>query len=290
MTILTMTFLGLETRNDLPKVTYMTALDYFVAITFAFIFATIVQFAIVHFYTKVGSGEYYIPPIEILEDIKAFHRARQREQQRNEDNSEEEDEDSPVEIIREQEREERDEDDYSGSQLHELPCDVIVGENCNNSGGGEIISTIPRSRLTNNRMDEGGEIFHLTSQQQHLRQYSSSAPPMSINVGATVLPIEGTMKTTGHFLAASGYSPRSTSESRTGDHFDLGCMADVLGLERERRRRSRGEEGGRRRMKQDCISTGEEEADDEYRTFCPIHVRPCDTHLTGKAKRANSYV
>jgi hypothetical protein len=42
-TILTMTFLGLEARNDLPKVTYSTALDFFVFLSFAFIFATIIQ-------------------------------------------------------------------------------------------------------------------------------------------------------------------------------------------------------------------------------------------------------
>lgn len=58
-TILTTTFLALETRNDLPKVSYLTALDYFVSITFVFIFGTIAQFAIVHYFTKVGSGEYY---------------------------------------------------------------------------------------------------------------------------------------------------------------------------------------------------------------------------------------
>lgn len=62
-TVLTMTFLGLESRNNLPKVPYCTALDYFVAISFGFIFATIIQFAIVHYYTKVGSGEYYFPPM-----------------------------------------------------------------------------------------------------------------------------------------------------------------------------------------------------------------------------------
>lgn len=75
MTILTMTFLGLETRNDLPKVSYMTALDYFVTINFAMIFSTIVQFAIVHYYTKIGSGEYYIPPPEILKKIEACRAA-----------------------------------------------------------------------------------------------------------------------------------------------------------------------------------------------------------------------
>lgn len=58
-TVLTMTFLGLEARTDLPKVSYPTALDFFVFLSFAFIFATILQFAIVHYFTKYGSGECY---------------------------------------------------------------------------------------------------------------------------------------------------------------------------------------------------------------------------------------
>ncbi|EEC13800.1 gamma-aminobutyric acid receptor, putative, partial [Ixodes scapularis] len=56
-TILTMTFLALESRNDLPKVPYCTALDYYVAIGFGFVFATIVEFAIVHYFTKVSLKE-----------------------------------------------------------------------------------------------------------------------------------------------------------------------------------------------------------------------------------------
>ena len=35
-TVLTMTFLGLEARTDLPQVAYPTALDYFVFISFVF--------------------------------------------------------------------------------------------------------------------------------------------------------------------------------------------------------------------------------------------------------------
>lgn len=66
-TILSMTFLGLETRIDLPKVSYPTALDYFVFISFAFIFATILQFAVVHYFTKYGSGECYF----ITDDLDA---------------------------------------------------------------------------------------------------------------------------------------------------------------------------------------------------------------------------
>lgn len=54
-----MTFLGLEARTDLPKVSYPTALDFFVFLSFAFIFATILQFAVVHYFTKYGSGEFY---------------------------------------------------------------------------------------------------------------------------------------------------------------------------------------------------------------------------------------
>jgi hypothetical protein len=42
-TVLTMTFLGLEARTDLPKVPYPTALDFFVFLSFAFILATIIQ-------------------------------------------------------------------------------------------------------------------------------------------------------------------------------------------------------------------------------------------------------
>lgn len=57
--MLTMTFLGLEARTDLPKVPYPTALDFFVFLSFAFIFATIIQFAVVHYFTKYGSGECY---------------------------------------------------------------------------------------------------------------------------------------------------------------------------------------------------------------------------------------
>lgn len=45
-----MTFLGLEARTDLPKVSYPTALDFFVFLSFAFIFATIIQVII---YTSI---------------------------------------------------------------------------------------------------------------------------------------------------------------------------------------------------------------------------------------------
>ena len=55
-----MAFLGIDNRVDLPKVSYSTALDYFVGMCFAFVLATIIQFAGVHFFTKHGSGEIFI--------------------------------------------------------------------------------------------------------------------------------------------------------------------------------------------------------------------------------------
>ena len=57
-----MAFLGIDNRRDLPKVSYSTALDYFVGVCFAFVLAAIIQFAGVHFFTKHGSGEVYIVP------------------------------------------------------------------------------------------------------------------------------------------------------------------------------------------------------------------------------------
>ncbi|KDR19290.1 Gamma-aminobutyric acid receptor alpha-like [Zootermopsis nevadensis] len=70
-TVLTMTFLGLEARTDLPKVPYPTALDFFVFLSFAFIFATIIQFAVVHYFTKYGSGECYFSS-DLSSDSSAF--------------------------------------------------------------------------------------------------------------------------------------------------------------------------------------------------------------------------
>ncbi|ELT95876.1 hypothetical protein CAPTEDRAFT_71449, partial [Capitella teleta] len=45
MTVLTMAFVGIDNRGDLPKVSYSTALDYFVGVCFGFVLAAIIQFA-----------------------------------------------------------------------------------------------------------------------------------------------------------------------------------------------------------------------------------------------------
>ena len=63
-----MTFIGLDNRNDLPKVNYSTALDVYVAMCFVFVLATIIQFASVHYYTKFGCGEG--PEIHVVKETK----------------------------------------------------------------------------------------------------------------------------------------------------------------------------------------------------------------------------
>lgn len=58
-TVLTMTFLALDTRDELPRVSYATALDLYVAMCFIFVLSTLGQFAIVHSFTKKGHSDTY---------------------------------------------------------------------------------------------------------------------------------------------------------------------------------------------------------------------------------------
>ncbi|XP_055895587.1 gamma-aminobutyric acid receptor alpha-like isoform X3 [Biomphalaria glabrata] len=57
LTVLTMTILGIENKSQLPKVSYITALDVYVALCFVFAIATTIEFAVVHYFTKYGTGE-----------------------------------------------------------------------------------------------------------------------------------------------------------------------------------------------------------------------------------------
>ncbi|KAK2178014.1 hypothetical protein NP493_565g00018 [Ridgeia piscesae] len=56
-TVLTMAFLGVDNRQDLPRISYSTALDLFVGVCFFFVLASIIQFASVHYSTTFGNGE-----------------------------------------------------------------------------------------------------------------------------------------------------------------------------------------------------------------------------------------
>lgn len=50
-------YFSLDSRTDLPKVRYATALDWFLLMSFFYCIATLLEFAGVHYFTKVGSGE-----------------------------------------------------------------------------------------------------------------------------------------------------------------------------------------------------------------------------------------
>ncbi|XP_019893131.1 gamma-aminobutyric acid receptor subunit alpha-2 [Musca domestica] len=68
--VLTLSTISLDSRTDLPKVKYATALDWFLLMSFLYCIATLLEFAGVHYFTKVGSGE--IPTIseDEWEDIE----------------------------------------------------------------------------------------------------------------------------------------------------------------------------------------------------------------------------
>lgn len=52
-TVLTLSTISLDSRTDLPKVHYATALDWFILMSFGYCIATLLQFAAVHYFTKV---------------------------------------------------------------------------------------------------------------------------------------------------------------------------------------------------------------------------------------------
>ncbi|CAG5135697.1 unnamed protein product, partial [Candidula unifasciata] len=56
-TVLTMTIIGIENKSQLPKVSYVTAMDVYVALCYVFVIATTLEFAVVHYFTKYGTGE-----------------------------------------------------------------------------------------------------------------------------------------------------------------------------------------------------------------------------------------
>lgn len=54
-TVLSITNLGFGGRASLPKVSYATALDWYVIICFAFAFAVMIEFAIISFMDKLAA-------------------------------------------------------------------------------------------------------------------------------------------------------------------------------------------------------------------------------------------
>lgn len=70
-TVLTLSTISLDSRTDLPKVRYATALDWFLLMNFIYCIATLLEFAGVHYFTKVGLLLNYV---FCLEELLAFLR------------------------------------------------------------------------------------------------------------------------------------------------------------------------------------------------------------------------
>jgi len=58
-TVLTLSTISLDSRKDLPKVRYATALDWFLLMNFFYCIATLLEFAGVHYFTKVRKSKKY---------------------------------------------------------------------------------------------------------------------------------------------------------------------------------------------------------------------------------------
>ncbi|KAK1159287.1 gamma-aminobutyric acid receptor subunit alpha-6-like [Acipenser oxyrinchus oxyrinchus] len=56
-TVLTMTTLSISARHSLPKVSYATAMDWFIAVCFAFVFSALIEFAAVNYFTNLETQE-----------------------------------------------------------------------------------------------------------------------------------------------------------------------------------------------------------------------------------------
>lgn len=52
-TVLTMTTLSISARQSLPKVAYATAMDWFIAVCFAFVASALVEFAAVNYFATL---------------------------------------------------------------------------------------------------------------------------------------------------------------------------------------------------------------------------------------------
>ena len=65
-TVLTLSTISLDSRTDLPKVHYATALDWFIICCFGYCIATLLEFAGVHYFTKVRHNFRFFMTQQIL--------------------------------------------------------------------------------------------------------------------------------------------------------------------------------------------------------------------------------
>lgn len=52
-----MTTLSISARHSLPKVSYATAMDWFIAVCFAFVFSALIEFAAVNYFSTLQANK-----------------------------------------------------------------------------------------------------------------------------------------------------------------------------------------------------------------------------------------
>lgn len=121
--VLTLSTISLDSRTDLPKVKYATALDWFLLMSFLYCIATLLEFAGVHYFTKLGSGE--IPRIDDeWEDIGAlgYSTGEIADAAEASDDSEPANSDSDVFV-------------FADHDALQLPCELPLPADLNGGGG-----------------------------------------------------------------------------------------------------------------------------------------------------------
>ena len=75
-----MTTLSISARNSLPKVAYATAMDWFIAVCYAFVFSALIEFATVNYFTKRSWAwdgkkalEAQHPKVQLAENTNTSH-------------------------------------------------------------------------------------------------------------------------------------------------------------------------------------------------------------------------
>lgn len=66
-----MTTLSISARHSLPKVSYATAMDWFIAVCFAFVFSALIEFAAVNYFTNVQMAKAKRKSSKALQEIPA---------------------------------------------------------------------------------------------------------------------------------------------------------------------------------------------------------------------------
>lgn len=73
-----MTTLSISARHSLPKVSYATAMDWFIAVCFAFVFSALIEFAAVNYFTNIQMEKAKKKTSKALQEIPAVPVLREK--------------------------------------------------------------------------------------------------------------------------------------------------------------------------------------------------------------------